>query len=67
MLAKYYSCANAVFEWGLGELITMVGYSNITRYAGVDSVTKWVSDARDKCSTHFCLSFAHIGRTQNYS
>ncbi|KAL3794395.1 hypothetical protein HJC23_012932 [Cyclotella cryptica] len=66
MLAKYYSRANAVFEWGLGESTAMAGYFNVTRYAGVDSDAKWVSDARDKCPTHFRLSFADIGRTHNY-
>ena len=48
MLAKYYSAANSVFEWGLGESTAMAGYFNVPRYAGVDSDAAWVSDARDK-------------------
>jgi hypothetical protein len=52
MLAKYYSAANSVFEWGLGESTAMAGYFNVSRYAGVDSDATYVSDARDKVSTY---------------
>ncbi|KAL3802302.1 hypothetical protein ACHAWO_002150 [Cyclotella atomus] len=66
MLARYYGSANSVFEWGLGESSYMAGHFNVSRYAGVDSEAEWVSNARDKCPSHFRLSFADIGRTHNF-
>ena len=51
MLARYYSSANSVFEWGLGESSRMAGYFNVSRYAGIDSDATYVADARDNVST----------------
>mmetsp|Transcript_33789 Transcript_33789/g.69434 ORF Transcript_33789/g.69434 Transcript_33789/m.69434 type:complete len:288 (-) Transcript_33789:274-1137(-) len=66
MLAKYYSGANSVFEWGLGESSYIAGHLNVTRYSGVDSDANWVSAARDKCPSHFRLYFADIGKTESW-
>lgn len=58
MLAKYYSVADSVFEWGLGESSYIAGHLNVTRYSGVDSDANWVSAARDRVSA-LCSFLIH--------
>lgn len=62
-LAKYYSQAESVFEYGLGESTYIANHVRVPRYAGIDSDAVWVQSARDKVFPHFRFYFADIGPT----
>jgi hypothetical protein len=62
-LARHYSQAESVFEYGLGESTYIANHVRVPRYAGIDSDAFWVQSARDKVSPHFRFYFADIGPT----
>jgi hypothetical protein len=62
-LARHYSQAESVFEYGLGESTHIANHVRVPRYAGIDSDAVWVQSARDKVAPHFRFYFADIGPT----
>lgn len=63
LLARYYSKADSVFEFGLGESTYIASTLKVPRYAGIDSDPQWIKDVRAKTMPHFRFYFADIGET----
>ena len=66
LLARIYSQASSVFEFGLGESTRIAGAIGVPRFAGVDSDAKWVEFARSHSPPHFSFYFADVGETKPY-
>jgi hypothetical protein len=63
LLGRYYSKADSVFEFGLGESTYMASTLKVPRFAGIDSDPQWIKDVRAKTLPHFRYYFADIGET----
>jgi hypothetical protein len=68
LLAKYYSQATSVFEYGLGESTRMASWLRVPRYAGVDSDPNYVTKVRlrlqqddETYASHAHFYFADVG------
>ena len=66
LLAKIYSGASSVFEYGLGESTYLANYLGVPRYAGIDSDPGWVNAAREKVDHSYRFYFADIGETKGW-
>ena len=60
MLARIYSKASSVFEFGLGESTRIAGAIGALRFVGVEPDAKWVKFARWR--TSFSFYFADVGK-----
>jgi len=63
LLGRYYSKADSIFEFGLGESTYMASTLQVPRYVGIDSDPQWIKDVRSKSLPHFRFYFADIGET----
>jgi hypothetical protein len=61
LLAKIYSQANSVFEFGLGESTYIANHVGVKRYAGIDSDPNWIAMARSQVSPSYRFYLADIG------
>jgi hypothetical protein len=63
LLGKYYSEADSIIEFGVGESTSIASYINISRYTGVDSDTDYIKYVAQKSPSHFRFHYADIGKT----
>jgi hypothetical protein len=64
LLARIYSQADSVLEYGLGELTHIADHAGVRRYAGIDSDPVWVANTRAKVSDRFRFYLVDIGETK---
>ncbi len=58
LLAKWYSTAGSVFEWGMGSSTLVASYLGVSRLTAVDSAQTWVENVRTIAS-HPTYTFRH--------
>ena len=63
LLAKFYSKADSVFEFGIGESTLLANHLGLPRYVGLDSDPSYITIIREKVSSHFRFMWADIGNT----
>ena len=63
LLGELYGSAKSVFEWGLGESTYIAAEVGVLRYGGIDSDSKWVTNARDQSPDHFRFFLGDVGPT----
>lgn len=66
LVAKIYSKASSLFEFGLGESTYIANHVGVPRYAGVDSDPVWIAKTRDAVDGRFRFYLADIGMTRNW-
>ena len=63
LLAKIYSRADSVFEFGIGESTMLANHLGLPRYVGLESDLSYITIVREKVSSHFRFMWADIGNT----
>eukprot|EP00127_Corallochytrium_limacisporum_P004842 Clim_evm3s185 gene=Clim_evmTU3s185 len=67
LLSKYYSSADSVMEWGVGESTTFAIHYALPRYTGVEGDVKWLEKIRKQSPAHFRFDLQDIGPVGSYS
>jgi hypothetical protein len=66
LLARIYSQADSVLEYGLGESTYIANHVGVRCYAGIDSDPVWVANTGAKVSDRFRFYLADIGETKGW-